>query len=288
MSRHQYDARLFEIGRVFAADGKESLRLAVAATGRREPESWETGGRDAKLDYYDVKGALEELAAGVGRSFGQIPQFLPFGRVAGEESLYGFYLGPHTEDEAPLILYWDEGEAFLRPVASDFEAFLRRSVVTGRYETDDEWPGSSLPDRARLDLFRTLINIPPLLFEARLPGNDTELYQRLVGLDPQDSVSLSHLGCAARSNGEEERALDFFHRASEAAPWFGDPSYLMADVYRRRENFERAMSDTGKSSSTRLRFVRAPGNGILVRIIRTPTCMKLPQMPLPNSMGPLP
>jgi phenylalanyl-tRNA synthetase beta chain len=53
--------KLFEIGRVFAAEGKESLRLALAVTGRREPESWETGVRDAKLDYYDVKGALEEL-----------------------------------------------------------------------------------------------------------------------------------------------------------------------------------------------------------------------------------
>ncbi len=185
--------------------------------------------------------ALEELAAGAGRSFGQVPQFLPFGRVAGEESLYGFYLGPHTIESAPPILYWDEGEAFLRPVAADFEAFLRRSVVTGRYETDDEWPGSSLPDRARLELFRSLLNIPPLLFESRLPGNDTELYQRLVGLDPQDCASLSHLGCAARSNGEEERALDFFHRAGEAAPWFGDSSYLIADVYRRREDYARAI-----------------------------------------------
>ena len=66
VSRHEYDVRLFEIGRVFAGDGKESLRLALAATGRREPESWETGVRDAKLDYYDVKGALEELGATLG------------------------------------------------------------------------------------------------------------------------------------------------------------------------------------------------------------------------------
>lgn len=183
----------------------------------------------------------EELASGEGRQFGQVPQFLPFGRVAGEESLYGFYLGPHTLDETPPVLYWDQGEMFLRPVSSDFESFLRRSIVTGRYETDDEWPGSALPDRSRLDLFRTLFNIPPSLFHDRIPGNDTELYQRLVGLDAQDCVSLSHLGCAARSNGDVGRALDFFHRASEAAPWFGDPNYLMADAYRRQEDFDRAM-----------------------------------------------
>ena len=58
--------KLFEIGRVFAANGKESLRLALATTGRREPQSWETGGRDAKLDYYDVKGALEEIGEALG------------------------------------------------------------------------------------------------------------------------------------------------------------------------------------------------------------------------------
>ena len=184
----------------------------------------------------------DELASGVGRAFGQVPQFLPFGRVAGEESLYGFYLGPESLEETAPIVYWDEGEMFLRPVASDFEAFLRRCVVTGRYETDDEWPGVALPDPARLELFRTLLNTPPALFNERLPGNDTELYQRLVGLDNQDCVSLCHLGCAARSNGEEERALDFFHRASEAAPWFGDSCYLMADIYRRKENYERAMN----------------------------------------------
>ncbi|HXI83162.1 MAG TPA: phenylalanine--tRNA ligase subunit beta [Verrucomicrobiae bacterium] len=68
VSRHQYDVRLFEIGRVFATDGKESLHLALAVTGRREPHSWETGVRDSKLDYYDVKGALEELGETLGVS----------------------------------------------------------------------------------------------------------------------------------------------------------------------------------------------------------------------------
>jgi phenylalanyl-tRNA synthetase beta chain len=71
VSRHQYDVRMFEIGRVFAADGKESLHLALAATGRRSPQSWETGARDATLDYYDLKGALEEL--GVEAVIQQIP-----------------------------------------------------------------------------------------------------------------------------------------------------------------------------------------------------------------------
>jgi phenylalanyl-tRNA synthetase beta chain len=68
VSRHQYDVRLFEIGRVFGSDGKESLRLALAVTGRRTTGDWE---RTEKADYFDVKGALEKL--GVSAEIKQIP-----------------------------------------------------------------------------------------------------------------------------------------------------------------------------------------------------------------------
>ncbi len=61
VSRHQFDVKLFEIGRVFAAGGKESLRLAIAGTGKKHPDAWEAGLRDLKFDIYDLKGALEEL-----------------------------------------------------------------------------------------------------------------------------------------------------------------------------------------------------------------------------------
>ena len=60
VARHEFDVKLFEIGRVFDAAGKESLRLAMAATGRRTTGDWE---RPEKVDYFDVKGALEELGA---------------------------------------------------------------------------------------------------------------------------------------------------------------------------------------------------------------------------------
>jgi phenylalanyl-tRNA synthetase beta chain len=68
VSRHQFDVKLFEIGRVFAGDGTESLRLALAATGRRTPGDWE---RPEKVDYFDLKGALDEL--GVSAEIRQIP-----------------------------------------------------------------------------------------------------------------------------------------------------------------------------------------------------------------------
>jgi len=183
-----------------------------------------------------------DIASGIGRAYGQFPQFLPFGRVAGEESLYGFYLGQLILEAAPPILYWDEGETFLRPVSCDFDAFLRRTVASGRYESDDDWPADANLDRARVEVIQSKLNLSSELFSESLPRNDTEFHQRLVRLDSQDCVSLCHLGCAARSSGDEERALDYFHRACEAAPWFGDPYYLLADVHRRRENFERALA----------------------------------------------
>ncbi len=58
VSRHQFDVKLFEIGRVFDATGQETLRLALAATGRRVTGDWE---RTEPVDYFDLKGALEEL-----------------------------------------------------------------------------------------------------------------------------------------------------------------------------------------------------------------------------------
>ena len=188
--------------------------------------------------------ALEALAEGQGREFGILPSFLPFGRAVDEGGLYGFYRTPHNLDSAWPVLYWDTDEMYLEPVASDFEAFLRRCVLVGRYETEmqgTDGEGSSA-DEATRKIVRGM-NLPPALLTGSLPRNDSELYERLAALDPQDAQSLCQLGCAQRSRSDDERALDFFHRASEAAPWFGDPCYLVADVYRERRNFARAVQE---------------------------------------------
>jgi phenylalanyl-tRNA synthetase beta chain len=66
ISRQTLDVRLFEIGRVFSfEEGKpvERLSLGLAATGHRAPEAWEAAARVAKMDYYDLKGAVESLLA---------------------------------------------------------------------------------------------------------------------------------------------------------------------------------------------------------------------------------
>jgi phenylalanyl-tRNA synthetase beta chain len=64
VARQNSDIGLFEIGRVFTrADGKfkEERRLAIALTGQRNVAFWSGAERDAKVDIYDLKGALEEF-----------------------------------------------------------------------------------------------------------------------------------------------------------------------------------------------------------------------------------
>lgn len=185
--------------------------------------------------------ALGAIAEGQGREFGMLPTFLPFGRAVDEGGIYGFYRTPHNIEGSWPVLYWDTEEMFLKPIASDFEAFLRRCVLVGRYETEIQGEDEeSQGDEGMRRIVRGM-NLPPTLLTGALPRNDSELYERLATLDAQDAQSLCHLGCAHRSRGNAERALDFFHRAGEAAPWFGDATYLVADIYRERRNFARAV-----------------------------------------------
>ena len=187
--------------------------------------------------------SLDEIAGGAGREFGMLPQYLPFGQSVGEGGAYGFYVTPETDQGAWPVLYWDPDEMFLRPVASSFEAFLRHCVLTGRYETEAQWPDDSrdAQEIAERQRFADWLELPEEIVFGPLPRNDYELHERLAQSDPQNAYSLCWLGCARLAKRDDERALDFFHRAGEAAPWFGDCAYLVADVYRERDNMARAV-----------------------------------------------
>ncbi len=96
-NRQMPDARIFEVGNVFAPhrpeDGDrpahEDLRLGIALTGLRAPRAWFTGGRD-RADVYDAKGMAEAAlaAAGVtdaetaGFPSDRVPAYLESGRAA--------------------------------------------------------------------------------------------------------------------------------------------------------------------------------------------------------------
>lgn len=66
--RHTDDVRLFEIGSVYLPKTGEKLpdeprRLALVLTGRRWPEFWGDATKATALDFFDLKGVVEALAA---------------------------------------------------------------------------------------------------------------------------------------------------------------------------------------------------------------------------------
>lgn len=65
-SRYQPRIAVFEIGDVYltAEDSvlpDELARLSIVMTGARQPAAWQDHGRDAKLDFFDLKGVVETL-----------------------------------------------------------------------------------------------------------------------------------------------------------------------------------------------------------------------------------
>ncbi len=88
--RFQERVAIFEIGAVYLpvegeALPQEPLRLGVVMAGPREPRSWLPDRQAAPLDFYDLKGVVEALLAGLGLAGtferGQHPAFHP-GRCA--------------------------------------------------------------------------------------------------------------------------------------------------------------------------------------------------------------
>ncbi len=66
LNYRSYDLRLFELRPVFLSNGdpgacRERLTLAAVMSGRREPEGWSQS--SAAVDFFDLKGAAEELIA---------------------------------------------------------------------------------------------------------------------------------------------------------------------------------------------------------------------------------
>ena len=184
---------------------------------------------------------LEEILNGLGRERGAMPQFVPFGSGLDGE-LFGLYVTPELcLGRLPVLALSEEGS--LRPAASEFSSFLKTSILTGRCEAelDEEEPGDDTEEAdARRDLSHAL-EIPENLLLGELPRNEAELFERLVNEDAQNAYGLLKLGCIVRGRNETERALDFYHRASEAAPWFGDCAYLAGDLYREGGRLDRAV-----------------------------------------------
>ncbi|WNH52828.1 phenylalanine--tRNA ligase subunit beta [Stenotrophomonas oahuensis] len=86
-ARQQGRVRLFELGRVFhpqAGDDRpapmETTRVAVAVCGEADPQQWGLATR--KVDFHDLKGDLESLAAASGAVLTFVPSTRPYGHPA--------------------------------------------------------------------------------------------------------------------------------------------------------------------------------------------------------------
>ncbi len=86
-ARQQGRVRLFELGRVFhpqAGDDRpapvETTRVAVAVCGEADPQQWGLATR--KVDFHDLKGDLESLAAASGAALTFVPSARPYGHPA--------------------------------------------------------------------------------------------------------------------------------------------------------------------------------------------------------------
>ncbi len=86
-ARQQGRVRLFELGRVFhpqAGDDRpapiETTRVAVAVCGEADPQQWGLATR--KVDFHDLKGDLESLAAASGAALTFVPSTRPYGHPA--------------------------------------------------------------------------------------------------------------------------------------------------------------------------------------------------------------
>jgi phenylalanyl-tRNA synthetase beta chain len=81
VARQQPRVRLFELGKVFAANGGgsplETQRIAAAAYGDALPPQWSEAAR--ALDFHDLKGDLESLAALSGAELAFLPSKVTWG-----------------------------------------------------------------------------------------------------------------------------------------------------------------------------------------------------------------
>ncbi len=185
--------------------------------------------------------SLEDLLHDVHRWRGVLPQFLPFGDAGGD--LFGFYVLPGGPYSDYPVLRWNHEYDHYAPVASGFHSFLRWCVVTGRYEANDIYahddPQFAEEEEHRRE-FAEILRIPLNLLVQPLPANERELNEHQRMADPQSPSALDQLGCFYLARGELDRARDCFARASETAPWFADPYFLIAETYRLEKRLDEA------------------------------------------------
>ena len=128
--RHTENIRLFEVGPVYLprADQKlpeETRRLAIVMTGKRVPEFWaESAKPDQDLDFFDLKGIVETLAADL-----HLPE------VSYRPALLGYF---HPGRAAECLLAGKPAGAFgqLHPKVATHYGLGDRSILAGEFDLE--------------------------------------------------------------------------------------------------------------------------------------------------------
>jgi phenylalanyl-tRNA synthetase beta chain len=129
------DLSLFEIGRVFSQSQNkfnEERRLAIVMTGGRSPGRWDGADRDAKVDAFDLKGALEEFFDRFGLrgiSWARREQSGRFFLESASISLGKLSLGEIGQLSPVLARQYDLRDAVLMAELNFDQLLARRSVV---------------------------------------------------------------------------------------------------------------------------------------------------------------
>ena len=172
---------------------------------------------------------------------GMLPQFHPFAED-GDENFYGFYLGKNGDSESIPVLFWNHEYDHYYPVGSDFDGFLRYAVHEGRFLMQDRFEEDEIEEEEyHMRQVAGVTGIPDTIVLEIPPRNERELYEKIVHSDPQNAFALCQLGSWFYSSGDVQRATDCFVRASEAAPWYADPIYLLGEAYKSTGDLERAV-----------------------------------------------
>jgi phenylalanyl-tRNA synthetase beta chain len=232
--RHTADVRLFEIGPVYLPQAGEKLpseprRLAIALIGRRQPEYWQgpEAGQAALLDFFDLKGVIEALAADL---------HLP-------DVGYGPASAPHLHPgkSAELLLNGEPAGSFgvLHPKVAEAFGLGSHMVLAGE-----------------LDLEKILAAVPPRYTAAPVPRFPAAL--RDIAVIVTESVSAERVLAEIRAAGSpllrDARLFDLY-RGESIPPGTKSLAYALTYQAEDRTLTDKEVDKAHKKIEDRLKHV---------------------------------
>lgn len=139
VNRGQRELRLFEIGKIYSA-AQEQDTLGVLLTGKRT-QDWRNHSKEM-LSFYDLKGLLEAVAMGLGRTLEFKPVAHPSfdaSRCA-QLSLGGRVIGVAGAVDKKVLAQWDLKLNEVYAAQMDLSAFYATEKQVLRYEPISEFP----------------------------------------------------------------------------------------------------------------------------------------------------